>query len=1287
MSETGSQSAHRRRILVVGLVAALIAAVPAAGASAAPDDPGGQGVAAAAAGLPETVGADALPTWQINGVVWSEAIVGNTVYVTGKFTKARPPGVARGGAGEVDAGNLFAFDLRTGERIASFSHTLNGQGLVVRASPDGSRIYVGGDFTTVDGVARSHMAAFDTATQRLVDGFRPAVGGQVRALAVSKDTVYVGGNFESAGGLADIRSLASFAVADGADRSWHPIVGGVSPVVYSMTLVPAGDAIVLGGGFDQLNDTTATGMGKIGVDGTVRPWAASERIKTSGLRGAITSVKTDGKSIFGTGMSYSDPAARFEGTFSADPDDGSIIWVNDCLGDSYDTAAMDGVVYAVHHNHDCRTIGEFGDTVPRSRWMKATAIPDQVRGVISEVDEYVWDFRGLGYAGLLQWYPDLAFGTATTSGQAAWTVAAANGYVVLGGEFPKVNGAAQEGLTRFGLPSIGPHLSGPVVDAASTPVATARTGGVYVDWTAATDADDATLTYNLLRDGSVVGSLRADSVFWHRPGLVLVDPGGKAGDRYAVRVSDGDGNTVTTATSEPATQAPADSAYGTVVLADGASHYWPLDGTGADRLDRAGGDTVSGGVIAAGQGVAGDALDASADSVLTSRATNRTTAATSVEAWVRTDSAGGGRIVGRGSNADGSSDYRTDTVLYLTDSGRPAFATTPDKPKATTALTGPSSVADGRWHHLVGTVGDGATTLWVDGVRVAESATANQAQFAGYWRLLGDAKTMLPDAPAAASVTGQVDEVAVYPFVLAGAAIQRHHALGTGAPAPDTDAVRDSFSRAVDGGWGTADSGQKWTVTGLTSRWSVADGVGRYTAGAGNGTPAVLDGVRTVDADVNLLIGADKAPTGGGQFYSVVSRHLDLDNGYSAKLKLTADGVTGYLVREVDGVSTNLASAALPEVTTGAGSRIRVRVQTVGTTPTTVRLKAWRDGSAEPSGWQVTASDDTAALQRAGAVALHPYLAGSATNAPVMLWADDLTVGATNAENTAPSAAFTVGPTRLDTTFDATSSTDPDGRVVAYAWDFGDGQSATGVRATHRYAEPGTYRVRLTVTDDAGASDTADATVTDTTAARDQFGRSGTGWGSADLGGTWSTRGGSGWAVADGVGLHRDAPGQGATATLPLDLADSEAQVTITTDSTPSGSGQYLSLVSRSTAGSDYRTKVRLTATGVVQVYLCRTVDGVETTLASTTVPGLAYRPGVRLVVRMQVAGTGPVAVRASVWAEGQQEPDAWTVTATDDAQGTPKSGATSLVSYVSGSAASGTTFTVDDLWVGQPQP
>ena len=174
---------------------------------------------------PPTVTADALPTWQINGVVYSQAIVGNTVYVTGSFTRARPPGVAAGGAGEVVANNIFAYELTTGDRVAAFATTrLNAQGLVIRASADGTRLYVGGDFTTVDGVARGHVAAFTTANGALVTGggfTPPNVGAQVRGLGITATTVYVGGNFLSANGVARTR-LAAFPTSNGAMPAGPP---------------------------------------------------------------------------------------------------------------------------------------------------------------------------------------------------------------------------------------------------------------------------------------------------------------------------------------------------------------------------------------------------------------------------------------------------------------------------------------------------------------------------------------------------------------------------------------------------------------------------------------------------------------------------------------------------------------------------------------------------------------------------------------------------------------------------------------------------------------------------------------------------------------------------------------------------------------------------------------------------------------------------------------------------------------------------------------------------------
>ena len=64
--------------------------------------------------VPETVSAAALPTVQINGVVWDQVIVGNRVFATGQFTQARPAGAAPG-TNETPRSNILAYDLTTGE--------------------------------------------------------------------------------------------------------------------------------------------------------------------------------------------------------------------------------------------------------------------------------------------------------------------------------------------------------------------------------------------------------------------------------------------------------------------------------------------------------------------------------------------------------------------------------------------------------------------------------------------------------------------------------------------------------------------------------------------------------------------------------------------------------------------------------------------------------------------------------------------------------------------------------------------------------------------------------------------------------------------------------------------------------------------------------------------------------------------------------------------------------------------------------------------------------------------
>lgn len=85
--------------------------------------------------------------------------------------------------------------------------------------------------------------------------------------------------------------------------------------------------------------------------------------------------------------------------------------------------------------------------------------------------------------------------------------------------------------------------------------------------------------------------------------------------------------------------------------------------------------------------------------------------------------------------------------------------------------------------------------------------------------------------------------------------------------------------------------------------------------------------------------------------------------------------------------------------------------------------------------------------------------------------------GEANPSNLPPKAICTADSTAgyaaLVVQFDATASVDPDGTIVSYDWDFGDGNSASGQTPTHTYVQPGNYQAQLIVTDDQGAQDTA----------------------------------------------------------------------------------------------------------------------------------------------------------------------------------------------------------------------
>ncbi len=119
-----------------------------------------------------------------------------------------------------------------------------------------------------------------------------------------------------------------------------------------------------------------------------------------------------------------------------------------------------------------------------------------------------------------------------------------------------------------------------------------------------------------------------------------------------------------------------------------------------------------------------------------------------------------------------------------------------------------------------------------------------------------------------------------------------------------------------------------------------------------------------------------------------------------------------------------------------------------------------------------------------GVTPSHTYAAAGAypvtltvTNSAALTGSSTLTVTA-GPVNNPPTASFTGSCTGTSCAFNASGSTDPEGNITAYAWDFGDGTTGTGLTTTHLYAAPGDYTVSLTVTDALGETSTTSRTIT-----------------------------------------------------------------------------------------------------------------------------------------------------------------------------------------------------------------
>lgn len=719
--------------------------------------------------------ATASPMWQTNGDVWAMAYSAGRLYIGGNFTKARPPGVAPGGVGEVTVKNLLAIDTATGNHVPAFKHTANKFVYALSVSPDGRTLYAGGDFTLVDGQARTQIAAFDlTRAGAPLSPFAPAMtGGRVRSLSASNTAVYLGGLFTSAAGQP--RTGAAAFTTAGAVLPWAPQLDVAR--AQAVLVAPGGDRIYLGGDFNTVNGELHRALAL--VDATTganlpqqekifpedcRPGCGAERFST------VKSLVHDGRHVYvgaeGTGRGW------FDGTMKLDPTNGTVVWKDNCLGATQAVTVISTTLYVGSHAHDCSEVqGGFPQAPLQKGW----------NHLISEDTE----------TGIVQpWFPNTNAGPGlfplTELGPRA--MATDGRQLFVGGSFTTVNNANQQSLTRF-VPG---SSKGAAPVAPGAPIATSNgRGTILVKFAGSSDLDDGQLTYRLYRDNVLIRTwTNAMARWWLVPQFTHLDRI-TGTHSYTVTATDAAGQTSPRSPAGTATAIAAvtNGGYPAAVQAQAPAAYWRLEeSAGATTVADSSGKGVTGtpqrGVTFGVEGVTpGTKAAAVEDAVISmDRPAGAVPNAMSMELWFKTTSSTGGRLLGYGDSQSGTS-TNYDPFLYMDGGGQLIFGVWNDMSAfAYNGIWGAKAYNDGTWHHAVATQGVTATggtwiDLYVDGVRQGGGRPGPKVakEWTGWPRVGTDNFGYWPLPPDTAGFTGTIDDVAFYNSKLTAGQVLTHY--------------------------------------------------------------------------------------------------------------------------------------------------------------------------------------------------------------------------------------------------------------------------------------------------------------------------------------------------------------------------------------------------------------------------------------------------------------------------------------------------------------------------------
>src|SRR3954452_1395793 len=815
MGRLAQRTTHRMAIGAAGalLIPGLVVAAATAPATAGTND--------------QTVSGVASPIWQTNQPVNALAVANGVIYAGGKFTSVRPPG-STAGTNETPRSFIAAFNASTGALITTFNLSLNGQVNALEVSPDQSRLYIGGNFSTVNGAALRRLAAYNLTTGAIDPTFAPNPDKPVLAIESTNSTVYVGGSYTTIRGTNQAY-LASVRASNGAvNTAFAPTfatrppstcppnqptctVTTYLPSPRAVKLSPDGSRLLVGGNFVGVNGANSGGMASLDpITGATEPWAANDPTTGQPINtncvGRVTDIAVQGSQAFVTGEG--DPPGCYEGIYAANISDGSMNWLSSCLGGSQGLTILNGVIYKASHQHDCAFSrgGAFGGFV----------------GGTSR-DGFVHHYlvgQDITDGGFVHWTPNT---NATGSPAIGPHVIANDGnQLIVGGDFALVNGQRQYGLTRFlangnhATPVVPgrsynndpwPNTVAHVVENLAVTVQPTAAGTLTVQVPASDDADSGTLSYQIYRDNGTtpIATLSAESYTWSRPILRYDDRGLVPGSTHSYRVTASDGTFTsprsTAVSGRVGTSAP--PPFASLMSSLNPLSWWRLDGNGDDSSATGShpADLVAGvttGVPGALGGNGAVTLDGSTG-YLTSDNQISAPNAFSESVWFKTTSTLGGSLVAQSTNQTGQGGT-TDRAITRDNNGGLVFAVrqpgagSPFGPAVTSFRNQGTVWNDGKWHQAVGVYSNGTVSLYVDG-QLQGSATAtdrngNVVQAAGmpssYLRV-GDADLSQIQSvfginfyhriwPMSQFLGGSVDEPAAFDQALTAAQVQSMYA-------------------------------------------------------------------------------------------------------------------------------------------------------------------------------------------------------------------------------------------------------------------------------------------------------------------------------------------------------------------------------------------------------------------------------------------------------------------------------------------------------------------------------